>query len=444
MLDQSFSPENFQKIIELENRKGVFLEDSIPELKLILRNIKGRRAEFRAKRRTLSPEDYEKYKTEALLKINELEAQRKKTRIEHLSTLSEKISEKNFKIDLKKAGVLHGKVVYTIENDLVNRLALKQLQYNFNRLYKVRQANRFTIVSQVKNLLADDFPKIVIRTDVKEFYESISHDFLRRKLHEDNLLTYTSKKIIFQILSDYRKLASSDKGIPRGVGISAFLAELHMREFDRAVKALPDVTYYARYVDDIIIIYSPAMPQDIGKSVAELDTIFASHGLSRNIAKTEVFDQTKTPQSYFFNYLGYKFRFGLNTNAVSMADKKINKYISKLDLIFFEYLDLSKIDEKKARKDLVLRIRFLTSNTRLSNNKRRVLTGIYYSNSLITGIASLKELDETLTLWLSICNVRIQQRLLGFTFLNGFNSRRFIKFSNDQLTSIQKAWKYKI
>ncbi len=102
--------------------------------------------------------------------------------------------------------------------------ALKQIQYNFRKLYKVKQANRFAIVSQIKGLLDDNFPKYVIRTDIQEFYESIPHDILLQKLNEENLLTFYSKKILFQILNEYKRLSGSEKGLPRGVGVSAYLA----------------------------------------------------------------------------------------------------------------------------------------------------------------------------------------------------------------------------
>jgi hypothetical protein len=82
------------------------------------------------------------------------------------------------------------KPVYKIEKKPEYFFALKQIQYNFRKLYKVKQANRFAIVSQIKGLLDDNFPKYVIRTDIQEFYESIPHDILLQKLNEENLLTF--------------------------------------------------------------------------------------------------------------------------------------------------------------------------------------------------------------------------------------------------------------
>ena len=55
----------------------------------------------------------------------------------------------------------------------------------------------------------------------------------------------------------------SGSGVPRGFGVSAYLSELYMREIDNEIKALPDVIYYARYVDDIVIIFSPKTKKNI-------------------------------------------------------------------------------------------------------------------------------------------------------------------------------------
>jgi hypothetical protein len=41
------------------------------------------------------------------------------------------------------------------------------------------------------------------------------------------------------------------------VGISAILAELYMRDLDRNVASFDGVAFYARYVDDIVILFAP-------------------------------------------------------------------------------------------------------------------------------------------------------------------------------------------
>lgn len=117
-------------------------------------------------------------------------------------------------------------------------------------------------MSEIINILEDKSPKYVIRTDIKGFYESIPQKKLLDKLNNDYLLSARSKKFIQQILEEYNKLtgqSDSDtaKGVPRGIGVSAYLSELFMREVDNKIRELDDLVYYARYVDDIIAIFIP-------------------------------------------------------------------------------------------------------------------------------------------------------------------------------------------
>ena len=63
------------------------------------------------------------------------------------------------------------------------------------------------------------------------------------------------------------------KGIPRGIGISAYLSELYMRDIDIKIKSLEDVIYYARYVDDIIVIICPKTESTKKDYLSELKKI---------------------------------------------------------------------------------------------------------------------------------------------------------------------------
>jgi hypothetical protein len=69
---------------------------------------------------------------------------------------------------------------------------MKQLQYNVFRTFKVKQANRYQIVKQVKVLLQDKFPKFIIRTDIRSFYENVPQYELL-KLIENNFCNQTHR-----------------------------------------------------------------------------------------------------------------------------------------------------------------------------------------------------------------------------------------------------------
>jgi len=121
----------------------------------------------------------------------------------------------------------------------------------------------------------------------------------------------------------------------------------------------------------------------------------------------------------------------------------VEKYKLRIDAAIDDYNNLSKVDEKRARSTLVKRIRFLTGNTRLKNNKKNILVGIYYSNSQLTDTSKLCELDNYLSdkITSEIKTALLQKRLRKYGFQQGFETKRFSPFSTRDLSDIMKVWK---
>lgn len=447
MLDQSFSAENFRKILDYENRKGVYLEgEYFQDIEKITEEIKKCNTEVRDKKNKISAEEFDIFRKETNEKKDKLKEKKEEQLSIELQKISDIVVNDKFRIKLTKDDEITDKPVYKIENKPEYFFALKQIQYNFRKLYKVKQANRFAIVSQLKGLLQDNFPKYVIRTDIQEVYESIPHDILLQKLNEENLLTFYSKKILFQILNEYKRLSGSNKGLPRGVGVSAYLAELYMRDIDNHIKSIPTVSYYARYVDDIIIIFTPLSTKDSRDYLVKIDEIIETkYALTRNKTKTKSFDLVDNPTASNLEYLGYQIQFGNGSIKLKLTANKLARYKHRIDLIIAAYLNYAKINEKKARKILVKRLKFLTGNTRLLNNKKNILVGVFYSNNLLTESSDFKGLDSYLThkIQSQITLPHLQTRLAKYKFEDGFLSRRFSAFTTNELSDILEIWNTK-
>ena len=441
MLDQSFSSENFRRIFDYENRKGVYLAGSFfPDAHEKSKEIKRCKDELKVPRK---PADQ-----------NKLEREKEKILKNAFKEVSDIATRKNFSVDLEQRDI-NGKKVYVTANSIgdysglskekrlnlaAQFFALKQTQKNISRLYKVKQADRYNIVCQLREALRGRFPKYIIRTDISRFYESIPRAPLIKKINEDNLLAYNSKKVIKQILYKYGTLSGESlKGIPRGVGISAYLSELYMRELDEEMLKEPNILYYARYVDDIIIIYADTNPSR--KSEAFSESI-VSKGLTINQEKTSLIEVNgKTKHS--INYLGYNFKFGTGDVNVNITESKMGRYKKKIDLSFSDYEKNSKYNEKKARRLLVKRIKFLTGNTCLIGNKKNIRIGIYFSNKILTDHSCLRGLDCYLTHKISSLTIeRVKNRLRKLSFQKGFDEKVFYKFSKKDLENIKEVWKY--
>lgn len=282
MLNQTFSEDNFRKIFDIENRKGkniekngffsssdLFKESRRLVQRLIEINTKIRQEiKWLKKIKNYSPDNLNSLKTEKNQVINERDQSINIALIE----IAKIVNKSEFKIQIIKKNVHGGKQIYSLEDTAESFFVSKQIQKNINKTFKVKQSDRDYILSQLTLLLDDNFPKIIMRTDVQDFYESIPHDFLIKKIDNNSLLDFSSKKVIKGILNQYWLSLVADghaniddkrKGIPRGIGISAYLSELYLRDFDKKVSSLYSVTSYFRYVDDIFIIFTPQSRKEI-------------------------------------------------------------------------------------------------------------------------------------------------------------------------------------
>lgn len=444
MLNQSFSAENFRRILDLENRKGLYLEGRFfPNITKITKKIKKCTKEIKDKQKNgigLDNEIEEVYKRKKELK----EEKNEKLNTE-LQKVSEKVVASDFKIQLEKKDFQNAKSLYVTKDSPENYFTMKQVQRNISRLFDVKQSNRNEIVSQVKNLLKDGFPKYVLKTDIDNFYESIHQKILLNKINDDNLLTPFSKKILRNIIKQYTQLSGSNNGVPRGIGVSAYLAELFMRDVDNKIKSMGEISYYARYVDDIIIIFTPKTNAHHVDYLKEIKKIIEDKFcLKLNDQKTDTFDllDPKQSSSYTMEYLGYKITFGTGEIKTELSQKKYDKYKQRIYLIFNDYSNLSKFDEKKAKKLLVKRVRFLTGNTRLKNNKKNILVGVYYSNRQLTERKYLTRLDDCLRTKInsSIISTKLKERLEKYNFIDGFKTKRFSPFKTNEIQEIVKIW----
>lgn len=475
MFDQSFSAKNFYNILLIENRKGRNLEKKFFEQEIFIKytlrirdinkNLKKNLITFinqDPRLRKPSEKTYEKYKS--LLRENKkkLKKEKEERLLVLLNNVSKTIQQPYFKFSIATK-LFNGKKIYTVDDNVETYFAMKQLQYNFYKLYGVKQANRYEIVNQVKNLLNDRFPKFIIKTDIKGFYENIPNSEIIEKLNADNLLSPTSKKFIKQILRDYEKLAivQKGKGIPRGIGISAYLAEYYMRRIDKYIIDLDDVVYYARYVDDILIIFIPKYSNttnnyfEIVKEIVE-----TKYHLTLNNKKTDRINLVNNdntiqingegkPSPQRLNYLGYSFELLNNSKKqnipnieIYLTPNKINRYKTKIKNSFDIYKRYK--DKNKAYRHLKNRIKFLTGNTRLINNKSNVLVGIYFSNTLLTKPDTLKELDKYLIWYINryVKKIAHKKVLLNYSFFKGFTEKenKFYKFDKYQLKQIVEIW----
>ncbi|QEC77100.1 antiviral reverse transcriptase Drt3a [Mucilaginibacter ginsenosidivorax] len=494
MLDQSFSPDNFKTIIQILNRKGIYIEGEgkftrdvfLPsrreanKLLSINQTIKSERERLiiNAKRNS-TKFDYGSYKffkdafSDLKTKIRKVKDEKLE---EVLNELSELVNKESYKVGFNRGHIKWGKQLYVDNGTAEDFLVLKQIQYNLKKSFKVKPSSRSLILPQLITLLEDKFSKTVIRTDISSFYENIDHGLLISKIGNNNVLSSPSKRIIKQVLNAYWQTLIADGlklstdirvGIPRGFGISAYLAEVFMREFDSRIRALPNVTYYARYVDDIIIIITPNSRHETISPNSYIDRVEKildeEVKLSLNLEKTKVLDlrpvasKLTSISTLQMTFLGYIFIFkyrhvdndisnpiSLQNVVVRMSRERKKRYAKRIINAFKIYDRGRTVFLKKSNRLLIRRIKYLTSNTKLIGNKSKAFVGVYFSNIFLTeDYDDLIFLDKLLSIEINklpASTSYLKARLTKFKFKKGFKTKIFYNYNLKTLDLILNNW----
>jgi len=447
MLDQMFTAENFRRIYDAENRKGADLATRyFPSLEPLTLAVRDKVKDIRDLRKVaakMTVEDFEAQLLALKAELVTLKADKSSAIDVLMGDINQRVLKSSFKIDLSQKTGPKGKSVFCIDAEPETFFVIKQLQRNIHRTYDVKQANRHDLVCQLRDMLGSKFPFELVRTDISSFYESIDRHRLTEKLDQDQLLSAASKKYIKQVLNSYGEISGNVTGIPRGVGVSAYLAELYLRPVDKAIQNLPGLALYCRFVDDIVAMFArPPVGKNLGSFKDQIIAIFGDNGLAHNPDKTFEFKFSDAGPKKF-EYLGYRFLVRPGKVEISPSAAKILKYRARMNAAFAYYWREMPVSPKNAYRKLDARVKFLTGNTRLSNSKSCAVTGIYFNNSIANDLSSLNLLDKRLKKRISeLKRSSLQKTLKNLKFTTGFEQRRYHNFSTQELQMIVKAWKY--
>ena len=425
MLDQTFSAKNFLNVYAQENRMGrIPVETMGANFQKVIEKIKKVNSELQ-KLKSLKKEK----KTDGIKKeIDNLKKEQKdlketkrKVLFEEMQDLSSTVNSHAFRFKLEKIWI-GDKMGFKINTkDHAQLFAMKQLQTNLQKTFKVKQANRHLIMTNIKLLLKTKRPFYIIRTDVSSFFESIPQEQFKHTIMDNTLLSYKSKVFVNAILKEYEaekaKLTGDESygmkggcGVPRGIGISSLLSEIYMRDLDSKIKKRSEVIFYVRYVDDIFMLLAD-LPQgkDIEMYYGDLMENFKKKGLSlkpTSDAKCSLFNCFEQKDKTFeVSYLGYKLTITTKVSksvlksadvTYSMSDNKKERIKNRIDNTFKHFDTTNKHDLHQARKDLVDSLKLITGNVKLHKSKSGIKTGLYYNSDLLDDTDGLKALTAYL------------------------------------------------
>jgi hypothetical protein len=362
---------------------------------------------------------------------------------------------------------LKDKTVYRV-GAMPDELVVRKLRLNLKVCSPSLLESRIQIVRCLSLLLEEGVPYRVYRLDIRSFFESFNATHVLKSISDVRGLSPTSKSLIVNLLARHSDMGGT--GIPRGLAISSTLSELLMNDFDARVQRASDTFFFARYVDDIIVVTSAR--EKASDFVSKLHS-WLPPGLDLNPTKMEIadsggrlekIDSTKSPILLRFDYLGYGFtvRNPLKSETknlkggdltreveIDLATKKLKKIKTRLVRSFLEF---SKTSDWPLLKD---RVAYLTQNFSVYNPKAggKKIAGIFYSYPMTREYSpGLKELDSFLRNAALAKHGRIfastsgllsgQQRrtLLRYSFSRGHASRSFVHFSPQRIREIQRCW----
>jgi len=441
-MDQSFSPQNLRRIWDMQTRKGRELGRLFPNADAALASVRLARRTIRRGGMLSEPSDVtatqestENLKSAAERIINaEL--------VELSNLLTQEIAIGGFSWGLHKLVGKSSRDLFAIDAGAKAYFVDKQLQRSVAGLFEHAPQSRQSIVATLTRTLDNRLPKAIIKVDVEHFYESIDHGRLMAMIRESPL-SRTNQGLIEQLLLEYAALTHRPMGLPTGVGLSAQLAEFFIGRMDNRINATDDAMYFARYVDDIILVCGIPEPSD--KTDVDFLAIIGneldSAGLASNQSKSHVYRSTAAGTLQEFELLGYMFKRANKRLEVSLTERRIRALHERLDRTF----DLwNGHDHTNTGRQglLVHRLRFLTGNTRLSNNKRNAMVGIYFSNPHLTELDVLDDLDKNLQAHIANSTIpnAVMALLEPLSFRKGFEDRRMFRLTPMQLRKIRGAW----
>ena len=453
-----YSLRSFTALAERESRRGKGISHLVPSTKPAVAELRDLREAYKLEVADLdldSPERLaarERYQEKRIALRRNLDNVLEETLQNSLNHFQSALFNRSFEWGLEKGPLLGERQTYRIGSNLDIAFPGREAAAILRETSETLMVGRNSIVRALKHSLMKRYTHAVYRLDIKSFFESIPHKKLLSRIEEIRSLDWITVELVELLLREYEALKGEPVGIPQGVGISSPLAELYLNDFDRAMRSFPGVLFYARYVDDIILVLEGeencnqvARKIDLLLSDLDLEVNKSDEKFANIVADSEGNYQTDE----YVEYLGYKFIRSNGQLVTGLTDKRSLKRKIRLQTAFDQWL--SKDPTRKTANSgdeglLMDRIRFLSGNTSLKNSKDNVAVGIYFSNSSLDSDAQeLKELDDLLSSLIAANRSRmsplLQKRLRAVSFARSFRERTFVRFKQKRLEQIVQCWR---
>lgn len=290
----------------------------------------------------------------------------KKEEEEILDILKEHVKIEPYETTKPRDRIIIDKSGIEVEEQIV----LDYYKLLLNMYCNIKFPNRSYIMTELMNLmpiLHKYYAYTIYKFDFKDFFYSISS----KKSFEYICDSINLKTNEFTFLKNYTK---ENEELTPGIGLHNSLVELNGNNFDLEMKKAfkEGFLYYARYVDDCILILDEKVAEDkLEKTVLNLMKKCFGNKITINLDKTEYYQSGDV--NYKINYLGYVFEKGQsakNQFKFGIAEKKLKKYKKQIEKIVLEYDGNKDVEMLSFKLELVFK-RIVYYGTRKNSNKYR-------------------------------------------------------------------------
>ncbi|MCB7137445.1 RNA-directed DNA polymerase [Cellulosimicrobium marinum] len=338
-------------------------------------------------------------------------------------------------------GHANGRSIFRYGQSAEVYFADKHLQRVIRAATESRSVSRHQSTSGLLRTLDNRLPKTVVRFDVSAFYESVDHDVLRAQLGR-TAMNATPRRLIDGFLDESAALLGVPVGLPAGIGMSAALGDLLLSVVDTRFRSLPNILYYARYVDDVVMVLADGIRGSLSDDAIR-DMIASELGAIRlrsHPKKEAILHPSRGAGATQFNFLGYEISMK-DKLSVDITHERGQRLRKRIDRTFAAWSNANSSNHGK-RRLLLDRCRMLTGNVRLTNNKRNAMAGVYFTNPLITSLKKYRGLDNYLAHKVSQASLpaELMKVLESLSFVDGFQHRTVYVFEPRHLSRIKGVW----
>lgn len=189
-------------------------------------------------------------------------------------------------------------------------------------------------ISTIKELTESKKFDSFIKIDIQNFYPSINHEILLKKVSK-----VAKDKYALEILK--KAIECNEVGIPQGLSISNILSSIYMQELDKFYSSKTTIAYF-RYVDDILIFCNKNnIKRTINSLRKKIDALkLTMHSFEDDYDKSVVGNIHENS----FQYLGHEF----SNSKITVRQSSIEKFQNRILELFKIYKNSSDYELQKA------------------------------------------------------------------------------------------------